>query len=419
MLNIDNVFCLLDVCMSSAESGEVMRCFASWAHLPLVRSQQLSNCAVLGSVFEALVSHQTSGELHETACDTLCSLIQAVVDSQKVKRSHEMRCFEEELAANVHRLQAAYRQSVADGDDRRCKRFCRIFTEMSEAVLPRVMTSKVLNKYDLMRLIDVVLECTGHKSYDVAQGTFGFWHKLSDDLLGTNCARNFRPYFEKLINILHGHCHMRDGVSVGDQDFSQFRSSIEKLVLDIGNYIEPVATFRYLSFKVNSSSDAEWQVAEASLFMMQALTEEMGQSRRQDTDAGVPYVAQCVLEELLPRLATAHPAVAKTLLLLLGKLSRWMGHTFAADGGKSPLIERLLTTVVQLMQQAVLSGPAIKCFEMVCRNLSQHLAPYFGSRFTAADGRGVGVNDQRFRPADRWSRPSYQLSSSVHSLASR
>ena len=355
----DDVFHLLNVSLDSLDNEKIMICFGSWTKLVRVTGQQLSNCNALYVIFHELESDISYGPLHETATDTLCSIIQIVADRESSKPTIKMGKLEDKLIAKVRQLHASYRQSAADGDLNKCINYSRIFTEMSKAVLPRIMAKNAIQRFEFMRFIDMVLECTGHGSYGVARVTFGFWYTFCEQfLLHSKIRGTFFVYFDKLIGVLHQHCHMKCGVSTGDQDFNQFRSDVEKLIVSIAPMVNSVSAVRYFSYKVNTSSDDQWQTTEASLFIMQSMAENFAAFEDQ---TAVTEVAQSIVEALLPRLKIAHPAISKTSLILLGKLRRWMGQT--AEDRKSPLFKKY---------QDLLSATATQCFEMIGRNGWMH-----------------------------------------------
>lgn len=65
----------------------------------------------------------------------------------------------------------------------RALNYCRIFTEIAEALLQRMLELSrnnngncgTENNRHLFHLLDLVLTCVGHHDYEVAEVTFGFW----------------------------------------------------------------------------------------------------------------------------------------------------------------------------------------------------------------------------------------------------
>ena len=162
---------------------------------------QLVNCATLGSVFGTLSNHQSSPLIHEAASDAVCALLQVVAeheneegrvhqDGQAVPSLPELRSLEDSLVESIRNLEPAYHAAVAEEDmDKyvdftrnfneisfmftcRALNYCRIFTEISEALLSRMLelsrnNNGAFNGGNLFNLLDLVLICVGHHDYEV------------------------------------------------------------------------------------------------------------------------------------------------------------------------------------------------------------------------------------------------------------
>lgn len=203
----------------------LLRCFSSWVHLQAVTLHQLTSCATLVHVFATLSSHhvrvvfdsslinsviisksmfttQSTPLLHEAACDAVCALLQVVADQenedataqngQLTSTLNELRTLEDSLVQSIKNLEPAYHLAVAEEDTEkyvfidlpshdlvfslqsifRALNYCRVFTEIAEALLHRMLESTknnngTTNASNLFGLLDLVLTCVGHHDYEV------------------------------------------------------------------------------------------------------------------------------------------------------------------------------------------------------------------------------------------------------------
>lgn len=90
--------------------------------------------------------------------------------------------------------------------------YCRIFTELGESFLEKIVNTTYSNKtHYALKVLDLVLMCVGHHDYEVAEITFNLWYRLSEDLYQKNdeaLTLTFKPYVERLIESLCRHSRM-------------------------------------------------------------------------------------------------------------------------------------------------------------------------------------------------------------------
>jgi len=385
----NDVLHLLDSCLLCSPTDRligvrILRCFASWVHLHSITLHQLASSATLVNVFGTLSSHQSPPLLHEAAADAVCALLQVVADQENEELSQdshlissltELRSFEDTLVEKIKTLEPAYHMSVGEEDTEKALNYCRIFTEISEALLHRMLESTKNNNGALMTdhlfsLLDLVLTCVGHHDYEVAEVTFGFWYKLSEDLYHTNeddRTWKFKPYIERLITALCKHCQMEpdhEGVLEDGDDFAGFRSRVSELVKDVVFIVGSASVFRHCFFTIQGDNNPSWEVTEGSLFIMQAVAKNILPDERE--------VVPLVVEALLRVPETAHGAVRYTTLLLLGELSEWIDNN-------PTVIEPVLHCVLQSIRNPVLSVAASNSLEAMCTTCRERLTPHFST----------------------------------------
>lgn len=90
--------------------------------------------------------------------------------------------------------------------------FCRLFTELGESFLERIISSNSpAHFHHAVKVFDLILMCVGHHHYEVAELTFTLWYVLSEELYQKNnkeLTELFKPYIERLITALCRHCQM-------------------------------------------------------------------------------------------------------------------------------------------------------------------------------------------------------------------
>lgn len=384
-----NVLTLLDSCLGIHSSDRLigvrlLRCFASWVHLHAVTLHQLASCATLGNVFATLSSHQSTPLMHEAASDAVCALLQVVADQENDEANQdgqmassnslvELRNLEDSLVQSIKNLEPAYHLAVAEEDTEKAMNYCRIFTEIAEALLHRMLESTknnngTLNSVNLFSLLDLVLTCVGHHDYEVAEVTFGFWYKLSEDLYHANDDNRtvkFKPYIERLISAVCRHCQMEpdhEGVLEDGDDFAGFRSRVSELVKDVVFIVGSTSVFRHCFFSIHGQENLSWDTTEAALFIMQAVAKNI----IPDENEVVPQVVEALLQ--VPE--TAHAAVRFTTLLLLGELSDWMD--------KHPtVVQPVLHCLLRSINEPCLSVAASNSLEAIASVCRDHIWTHF------------------------------------------
>lgn len=362
---------------------QVIKCFGSWIHLPCITVTQLDNSAVLGYAFDKLASSECNLLLHESAADLICDVIGVVAFRQKDTFSAELTCFTNTLIKNILNLGAAYLSSVDEEDSGKAIDYCRIFTALGEAMLPCILNLVDQGKSNcLLGVLDLISLCIGHQDYEVVQITFGFWHKLSENLNGSSCIPKFRHYINRLLFNLHRHCHLEKTNYNNSSDFFEFRVRVEDLVRDLVFIIDPASVFKYYSFMINVDPNVSWQVTEASLFMMKVVAEHLVPCQPKDP---MNDHVRSVVETSLIMIETANTPVASVSLILLQSLGKWMMHSLKNECDGIALLERVLGCVNRAMWNSSLSLTAARSFASICTLCARYLTPHFDTLLQAVE----------------------------------
>ena len=137
-----------------------------------------------------------------------------------------MNALEMNVFLVVRRLEEAYHQCVAHEDLDKALNLCRVFTELAETFLVKMVNFDPRTPHFAIVILDNILICCGHPDYEIPDITFNFWYRLSEELYQKNeetLNNIFRPFIERLINSLCRHCQMEpdyDGLLEEGEDFT-------------------------------------------------------------------------------------------------------------------------------------------------------------------------------------------------------
>ena len=373
----------------------VFKCFTSWLALGVVTLEGIESHPVIIEAFRCLSNvSESSSSVHEAATDLICTLLvrmetdESMSPNQTFQYNHNhnggddestssavsnmhntmsaasiqrlegkyfiqvnrwalrvacqsiVRCFSripiyfsESVFTAVRSLEEAYHLSVANEDMEKCLNLCRVFTELGETMLNKIVnhppTSTAQTGHFAVAIFDCVLICCGHPDYEIPDITFNLWFRLSEELYQRNDDRltnSFRPYIERLINALAKHCQMEpdtDGILEEGEDFSEFRSRVVELIKDVVFIVGSANVFSHMFAFLRSTSTGlggnvsgipqsgglGWEVGEAALFIMCAVARNLVpvESGTEETNC----VSQ-VIDSVLDLAATAHTAIRHT-----------------------------------------------------------------------------------------------------------
>ncbi|XP_067009893.2 transportin-3 isoform X2 [Anabrus simplex] len=357
----------LNVCLSN--SGElsqihirILRCFTSWVSIQAITLPDVAENIVVAHAFHVLSNHQAVAGVHEAATDCVCALLQCLEDNNN-QQSLEMQLF-----SGVMTLEESFHLSVVHEDQEKSMNYCRIFTELAESFLEKIVNGSCNNKpHFAVKILDLVLTCVGHHDYEVAEITFNLWYRLSEELYQKNndtLTLMFKPYVERLIAALCRHCQMEpdhEGLLEDGDDFSDFRLKVAELIKDVVFIVGSSNCFRQMFVNLQQTG-VTWDTSEAALFVMQAVAKNI---LPEENDV-VPKVVEAILH--LPE--NTHIAVRYTSLLLLGELCEWIER-------HPQSLEPVLNFLLFCLQQPNLASAAAAALQSICSACRDHMAVHF------------------------------------------
>lgn len=261
---------------------KIIRCFTSWVSLGAISLQDITDNIVVQHTFSILCYKQESdkhqpivGALHDASTDCVCTLLQCLEDNNNQQN------IETYLFNSVLSFEVSYHLSVANEDQEKSMNYCRIFTELGEAFLEKIVNSSTeSNHHFAMKVFDLVLVCVGHHDYEVAEITFNLWYLLSEELYQKNnkaMTELYRPYVERLVTALARHCQMEpdhEGLLEDGDDFKDFRMKVSDLIKDVVFIVGSSSCFRQMFLNLQAPN-VTWDSTEAALFIMQAVAKNV------------------------------------------------------------------------------------------------------------------------------------------------
>lgn len=269
-----------DSCENVQINVKILRCLTSWVSVSALALPDVLDSVVVSRAFGVLSvksegEQHVSGALHDAATDCICTLLQSLEDNNNNAN------LETYLFNGVLNLEVAYHMSVANEDQEKSINYCRIFTELAESFLDKIIShSKEEKPHYALKVLDLVLVCVGHHDYEVAEITFNLWYLLSEDLYQKNSkglGLMFRPYIERLITALCRHCQMEpdhEGLLEDGDDFKDFRMKVYDLIKDVVFIVGSSNCFSQMFMNLQTPG-VTWDTSEAALFVMQAVAKSV------------------------------------------------------------------------------------------------------------------------------------------------
>merc|ERR1711892_95591 len=128
----------------------------------------LGNSPVLGLCVSLLCQPSTPLPLHEAATDCLLQLLHSLERQQGQTETETLGT--DSLANSVIELIASledsYQHAVADEDLEKCLNYCRLFTELGECLLLRLVSCPS-SLPTWPRIFSLVLLCCSHPDYEL------------------------------------------------------------------------------------------------------------------------------------------------------------------------------------------------------------------------------------------------------------
>ncbi|CAG9762958.1 unnamed protein product [Ceutorhynchus assimilis] len=347
--------------------ARMLRCFNSWISVGAITLHGLSDNIVLNLAFDILDfrphdGKESSGALCDAATECICTLLQCLEDN------NNQQDLENYLFTNILKLEVSYHISVANEDQSKSIDYCRLFTELAESFLEKIVSnSTASNLHYAIKVLDMVLMCVGHHDYEVAEITFNLWYVLSEELYQKNnkeLTELFRPYVERLITALCRHCQMEpdgDGILDEGDEFKDFRKKSSDLIKDVVFIVGSCSCFRQMFLNLQTPN-VTWDQTEAALFVMQAVAKNVLPSENE--------VVPKVVEAILTMPQTTHLAVRHTSVLLLGELCEWIQkHSHVLDPVLNFLVSSLSARGLGAAAASALQNICIACNKCISRHM--------------------------------------------------
>lgn len=270
----------LRLCVTSTDENsllfvKIIRCFTSWVAVQAITLNDISDNVVVIKSFQILSNYKANSFLHDAATDCVCTLLQSLEDN------NNQQALETQLYQGTLTLEESYHLSVAHEDQEKNISYCRIFTELAESFLEKIIiNSTAESPHYAIKILDLVLMCVGHHDYEVAEITFNLWYRLSEEVYQKNSkfiTDMFKPYIERLITALCRHVQMEpdhEGLIDDADDFKDFRLKVCDLIKDTVYIVGSSSCFRQMFLNLQSP-EVTWDVSEAALFVMYAVAKNI------------------------------------------------------------------------------------------------------------------------------------------------
>ncbi|XP_029471361.1 transportin-3 isoform X2 [Rhinatrema bivittatum] len=359
----NTVVSLLLNCMEKENDEKMLikafRCLGSWFNLGVLSSNVMANNNLLLLLFQVLQRDQTSSNLHEAASDCVCSALYAIenVESNALARP---------LFEGVLTLESAYHMAVAREDLDKVLNYCRIFTELCETFLEKIVSTPGHGLGDL-RTLELLLICAGHPQYEVAEISFNFWYRLGEHLYKMNDAvlhNIFRAYIQRLLHALARHCQLdpdHEGIPEETDDFGEFRMRVSDLVKDLIFLVGSMECFSQL-YSTLKDGNPPWEVTEAVLFIMASIAKSVGPEN-------TPTLVE-VLKGVVHLPESVHMAVRYTSIELVGEMSEVVDRN-------PQFLDPVLGFLMKGLLEKNLASVAAKALHNICTVCRDHMAQHF------------------------------------------
>ncbi|KAB0375834.1 hypothetical protein FD755_012477, partial [Muntiacus reevesi] len=356
------------------------------------RTEIIEDLAFYSSTVVSLLQQdKTSSNLHEAASDCVCSALYAI-ENVETNLALAMQLFQ-----GVLTLETAYHMAVAREDLDKVLNYCRIFTELCETFLEKIVCTPGQGLGDL-RTLELLLICAGHPQYEVVEISFNFWYRLGEHLYKTNdevIHGIFKAYIQRLLHALARHCQLEpdhEGVPEETDDFGEFRMRVSDLVKDLIFLIGSMECFAQL-YSTLKEGNPPWEVTEAVLFIMAAIAKSKETLSNDLCHCSLFYghnlTSEIVNSECLPsklrennptlvevlegvvRLPeTVHTAVRYTSIELVGEMSEVVDRN-------PQFLDPVLGYLMKGLCEKPLASAAAKAIHNICSVCRDHMAQHF------------------------------------------
>ncbi|XP_017783001.1 PREDICTED: transportin-3 [Nicrophorus vespilloides] len=347
-------------------TSKIIRCYASWISIEAISLDDVTDHVVVTNSLMILSYKQenakclpVSNTLHDAATNAICTLL------KRLEVNNNQQNIESYLCNHILELEVPYHLSVANEDIEKSMNYCRIFTELGETFLCKIIYQTTEQyQHQAIKVFDLILMCVGHHDYEVAAITFNLWFLLSEELCQKNSKlliEMFRPYIERLVTALCRHCQMEpdlDGLLEDMDDFKDFRGKVSELVKDVVFIIGSASCFRYMFMNLQGNN-VTWDITESALFIMQAVAKYIVPNENEV----VPKVVEAILN--IP--PSTHIAVRYTSVLLVGELCEWIE--------KHPsTLDPILNFLVNCLSEPGIGPASATAIQNICAACNEHMS---------------------------------------------
>lgn len=197
---LEHILIVLDRVQAKEAGNAKLRrmCYESirqWIKLGSAPSSCLARSPLLMPAFTTLEDIDANTNEHEAATDLVC---QAIYLCEDTTRYHELI---EQLKGRIYGLQGTFQLMQQAEDIDKCINICRIFTELAETLLSKIVSTPGEGLGDLTT-VNLCMEGLSHYDWEVSKITFHFWYGLCESLMNNDAtASKFKFLFEKLIQV--------------------------------------------------------------------------------------------------------------------------------------------------------------------------------------------------------------------------
>ncbi|CAG9579102.1 unnamed protein product [Danaus chrysippus] len=360
----------LKECINNSQSSHValkiVKCMTSWIQAGAMNIQEVPQNAIIGFSLQVLKDHNSINILHDAASDCVCAILHCLENSNCDDDVKKL------LFDSVASLEESYHMAVAQEEEEKAANYARVFTELAETFLHVIIINTANGSpHYAMRALELALTCVGHHDYEVAEITFNVWYCLAEEVYERDYqpfTDAFKPHIERLIEALARHCQYEPDLTQLPQEgdeFYEFRVKVMELIKDVVFIVGSSSVFRKM-FGV-LQADLPWEQTEAALFIMQAV----GKNILPEEYEYVPKVVEAILS--MPD--TAHEAVRRTCLALLGELCEWVQRHPAC-------LPACLDALVRALPRPALAPAAAAALQSICRACRSDAAQHYGQLLT-------------------------------------
>ncbi|CAF3985506.1 unnamed protein product, partial [Rotaria sordida] len=318
-------------------------------------------------------STHCSNELHKSACDCLCDILELCEDYQKY---WSLAVYLKQQITQY--LCQPYFQAVKDENLDKAQNYTRIYTNLIESILDCLIDGRQSELSDLSCL-HLLLYPLEHSDYEVVQATFYTWYRLSESIQTNNepIIDKVKPYMEKLVDILCTQCKLdpdhlgippetdeknskNNGTS--NSDLAEFRYRVQCLIEDTIYITGALNCFQRMFDKLQSSLSLSWEESEAPLYIMSCVASYLSP----DEDKIVPNVIQAIISTPIQS-GIVHSALKYTGIRLISQLESWIAKN------DQQILKSIIQYLLSLLADKELQHMSADAMLIICQQCRKQL----------------------------------------------